>query len=367
MHHWPCHSARGSHRSDRRLKAVRASGSEGLDWERVVGRAPAFQRVIDTLRKVCARTWSGATPTVLLGGPTGSGKGYVARCLHANSARAGHPFVDINCAALPPSLIESELFGYEHGAFTDAKGSRPGLFEAAAGGTLFLDEIGALPVDLQTKLLTAIEDKAVRRVGGRTTRHVDVLIIAATHEDLRSRVAGGSFRADLYHRLNVVSVTLPSLRERGDDVLALAEAFVREVCCEYRLPMRELSDDAKQWMLEHPWPGNVRELRNRIERIIVLGNEDVIRAEHLEASNDEDSTITVANDTGDFELRFPATGVSFDQLERELLRQALLRCRGNVTRAARLLSLSRQTFMYRMKKHGLDPRAEKAAAQRSRH
>jgi DNA-binding NtrC family response regulator len=277
--------------------------------------------------------------------------------VHANSVRRNRLFVEVNCAALPASLMEAELFGHERGSFTDAKTARPGLFETADGGTLFLDEIGAVPLDLQAKLLTAIEEKRVRRLGARQGANVDVQIIAATHEDLRRKAREGTFREDLFHRLNVVSVTIPALRERGDDVILLAESFLRASCREYGIPPRQLSADAKKWMRGYGWPGNVRELRNQLERIVLLVDDDLVRAEHFQTSADGPKSTRVGvtqSAEGRLRVELPPDGVDLAELERAILAEALKQTDGNVSRAARYLRISRQTFIYRMKKHGLD-------------
>ncbi len=356
--------ALGSRRGDRHLRYLREREASGTGWQAIVGDSPALKRVVAILRQVCQRTSGGGTPTILLSGETGTGKGYVAKCVHYNGARRNQPFVEVNCAALPASLMESELFGYERGAFTDAKTARQGLFETANGGTLFLDEIGAVPLDLQAKLLTAIEEKLVRRIGGRQSIKVNVQIIAATHEDLQTKASLGEFRSDLFHRINVVAVTLPSLRERGEDIVLLAEAFVRSICREYGIPDRRLSPDARTWMLHYGWPGNVRELRNQIERIVLLENDEVIRAEHFRAAQSDARRVAVSQNNGALRISLPPTGVPLEHIEREVIREALGRCDGNVSRAARYLSITRQTLIYRMKKHGLDGNG-RAHAQRN--
>jgi DNA-binding NtrC family response regulator len=345
-------AAIGSRRGDVQLRYLRNKDAPAAGWSALVGHSPALQNVAGILRQVCQRTSGGGTPTILLTGETGTGKGFVAKCVHYNSARRNHPFVEVNCAALPPTLIESELFGHERGAFTDAKTARGGLFEAADGGTLFLDEIGAVPLDLQAKLLVCIEEKRVRRIGGRQSARVDVQIIAATHENLEARAEQGSFRSDLFHRLNVVSVELPALRDRGDDALALADSFIAAICQEYGMARRTLSDDARQWIRGYAWPGNVRELRNRIERILLLVDDHVVRAEHF-GSGPSSTKIRVAARQEGVEVTLPPEGVSLDALERAVISKALEECQGNVSRAARYLSISRQTLIYRMKKYSL--------------
>lgn len=333
-------------------------------WSGCLGQSTALQRVVGVLRQLCLRISNGRTPTILLDGETGTGKGLIAKHIHYNTARRDRAFVEVNCASLPPTLIESELFGHDRGAFTDARSSREGLFEAAEGGTLFLDEIDALPLELQAKLLTVIEDKKVRRIGGRQQLHIDVQIIAATHENLAARARDGVFRSDLYYRLNVATITLPPLRQRGDDAVLLAEAFIDSLCREYDLPTRRLADDARAFIARCRWPGNVRELRNQIERIVLLENDDVVRAEHFIRSDhaDDDPVETTGvrvrtqasgGATAGLSVSLPPSGVPLEQLEREVIRQALEDCGGNVSRTARYLSITRQTLMYRIKKHKL--------------
>ncbi|MDF2697171.1 MAG: Response regulator of zinc sigma-54-dependent two-component system [Labilithrix sp.] len=346
----------GARREDRHLQYLHTKALPAGGWDSIIGQSPALQQVVSVLQQVCARAQRGATPTIFLGGETGTGKGFIAKCVHSNGIRKNRPFVEVNCAALPASLIEAELFGHERGSFTDAKSARAGLFETADGGTLFLDEIGAVPLDLQAKLLTAIEEKRVRRLGARSSAVVDIQIIAATHEDLRRRVKDGTFREDLFHRLNVVSVVIPPLRERGDDPLLLGDWFLQMFCREYGMPRRTLGADAKRWMREYGWPGNVRELRNQIERLVLLGDEEIVSADQFRSSTEiprSVRTVHVEELRGDIRVTLPAKGIPLEDLEREILRQALHQCDGNVSRAARFLSISRQTLIYRMKKHNL--------------
>src|SRR5262245_22439286 len=220
-------------------------------------------------------------PTILLRGETGTGKGLVARALHDAGPRAGAAFVDVNCAAIPESMLEAELFGFEAGAFTDARRAKPGLFEAASGGTLFLDEIDSLGPALQSKLLKAIEEKSIRRLGAIQARHVDVKLVAATQLDLESAVAEGRFRTDLYHRMAVVVLAIPALRERGSDVLALADHFLAVFAGAHGLAPRQMTDPAREWLLRHPWPGNVRELSHLMERVTLLCREVEVSAARL--------------------------------------------------------------------------------------
>src|SRR5262245_3401731 len=220
-------------------------------------------------------------PAILILGETGTGKGLLARALHRAGPRAGAPFVDVNCAAIPEGMLEAEMFGYERGAFTGAVQAKPGLFQTAHRGTLFLDEVGLLPPALQAKLLTAIEDRAVRRLAGRQSEPADAWILSATSEDLEAAIEDGRFRADLYHRLARLTVPLPPLRERGEDVLLIARTYLARACTEYGLPPRELTADANAALLEYAWPGNVRELANVMERVALLSDAETVSADAL--------------------------------------------------------------------------------------
>jgi DNA-binding NtrC family response regulator len=341
--------ALGSRRGDMQLRWMKERDANGTNWASIAGTSPEMRAVVDTVRRVCERTTRGAAPTILVRGETGSGKGLLAKCIHYNGVRRNQAFIEINCAAIPSSLLEAELFGYERGAFTDAKTSRAGLFETADGGTLFLDEVGSLPIDLQAKLLTAIEEKRVRRIGGRESIHLDIQVIAAAHNDLKENVRSGAFRADLYHRLNVVSVSLPPLRRRGNDKLILARMFIESMSRQYGIPVPGLAADAEAFILEYTWPGNVRELKNQIERILLLGNGDAISRSHF----DQGSIPPPSNRPPELAIPMPDEGIGLEEVERELIRRALARFQGNVSRAARYLKVSRQTLIYRIKKHRL--------------
>jgi DNA-binding NtrC family response regulator len=342
--------ALGSRRGDMQLRWLKEKDAVGASWSAIAGTSPEMREVVETIRRVCERTTRGAPPTILIRGETGCGKGLLAKCVHYNGIRRNHAFVEINCAAIPATLLEAELFGYERGAFTDAKSSRAGLFETADQGTLFLDEISSLPIDLQAKLLTAIEEKRVRRLGGRESILLDLQVIAASHSDLKQNVRTGSFRADLYHRLNVVSVTLPPLRRRGQDKLILARMFIDSMSRQYGIPVPKLGDDAEKYILEYTWPGNVRELKNQIERILLLGNGDVISRQHFDQGSIPPPPSVRPHD---FAIPMPDEGIGLEEVERELIRRALERFGGNVSRAARYLKISRQTLIYRIKKHRL--------------
>ncbi|MBV9772743.1 MAG: sigma 54-interacting transcriptional regulator [Gemmatimonadetes bacterium] len=253
------HAAGGRHAA-----AERAT----FDFGRIVGESPLLRAELDRAARVIPRDRA----TVLITGETGTGKELLAQAIHYNGPRAAAPFVELNCTAIPSGLLESELFGHERGAFTDARTAKPGLFESAHGGTLFLDEIGDLPYTLQGKILKALEEKQVRRLGAVRAREVDVRIIAATHVDLEEAVRSGAFREDLYYRLSVLPLHLPPLRERGEDVVLLAEHFLRTLARQYELPVPPIDAPLRRALLAHPWPGNVRELRNGIERALLLGD-----------------------------------------------------------------------------------------------
>jgi two-component system, NtrC family, response regulator AtoC len=351
--------ALGARKTDAQLRYLRKKDASEAEWQTIVGQCPAMRKVFATVRQVCQRTAIGGTPIILITGETGTGKGMIAKSIHYNSARRSRAYVDVNCAAIPATLLESEIFGHERGAFTDARAARAGLFETADGGTLFLDEIGTLPLDLQAKLLTVVEEKRTRRIGGGLPKKVDVQVIAATNRDLAAMVRRGEFREDLFHRLNIISMVLPPLREREDDKVLLAEGFLRSMCQQYGLPERKLADDAKEAIKRYAWPGNVRELRNAIERIVMLEEGDTVRLEHFTFAHTAEPRgpgVEVAAEGGALRVTLPEKAFSLEALEREILRQALERCGGNVSHASRYLSISRQTMIYRMKKFQLgDP------------
>ena len=300
----------------------RASG-----FDTILGESPALRRTLDQAKRVAQHR----DVTVLIGGETGTGKELLARALHYDSPRASAPFVEINCAAIPANLLESELFGHEKGAFTGAIGAKPGLMELAHGGTVFLDEIGHLPLELQPKLLRALEGREIRRVGGQQSRKVDVRLIAATHVDLSAAVARGEFREDLFYRLNVVALVLPPLRERGEDMVTLAEAFAKRLASQYALPVPALAPEARAAIRAHPWPGNVRELRNAIERALVLSPPGTLDVAELPSRR-------AVEPPRDGVLPFPAT---IRQITQAAAQAMLELVSGNKSEAARRLGISR--------------------------
>jgi DNA-binding NtrC family response regulator len=322
----------------------------------ILGESPAAQRLRALVTRVARMTTGpGApAPTVLLLGETGSGKGHAARALHALGGRRDGPFIEVNCTALPETLVESELFGYEKGAFTDASTARAGLFETAEGGAIVLDEIGHISQALQAKFLNVIESKTVRRVGATAARRVDVQIIAATNRDLEAAVRLGEFREDLYQRLSVAVIRVPPVRERDGDPVLLARALLDDACRRYGVPARALSRDAEAAVARYPWPGNVRELANTMERIVLFSDSDPVSVEQLglPSGNAGGGHVGVAP-SGDVYIDFPDTGMSLEAVERALLVRALEKAGGNQSAAARLLGVSRDTLRYRMEKFGL--------------
>jgi DNA-binding NtrC family response regulator/tetratricopeptide (TPR) repeat protein len=319
----------------------------------LIGEGPGIAAIRDQIRKLLQRqTDSRRMPTVLLRGETGTGKGLVARAMHEASVRVSGPFVDVNCAAIPETLLEAEMFGVERGAFTDAQRSRPGLFQLAHRGTIFLDEIGLLPEALQAKLLKAIEEREVRRLGGTRSEAVDVWVVAATSEDLEVAVAAGRFRQDLYYRLAVVTFVLPPLRARGRDVLLLAEHFLARSCRDYGLPPKTLTPAARAAILAYDWPGNVRDLSNAMERVTLLSDAIDVTPDVLALPSGETPQTTAEPATASTLL------VAVDDAERRVLLAALNETEWNITRAAARLGVSRNTLRYRIEKHGLRRAAE---------
>jgi two-component system response regulator HydG len=317
--------ARGKTAAERYAEEERrASG-----FEAIIGRSSSLRTMLDQAARVAAHR----DVTVLIGGETGTGKELLARAIHYHSPRAAAPFVEINCAAIPANLLESELFGHEKGSFTGAVAAKPGLFEMAHGGTLFLDEVGHLPLELQAKLLRALESREIRRVGGQATKRIDVRVIGATHINLGAAVARGEFREDLYYRLNVVALTLPPLRNREEDIELLAETFVTRLATSNGLAVPPLVPEVRSALRGHSWPGNVRELRNAIERALVLSPPGTLRFEELGLNRG--MAVEPARDDG---LPFPA---DLATIIRAAVLLMLKRCNGNKSEAARRLGISR--------------------------
>jgi two-component system, NtrC family, response regulator AtoC len=337
-------AARGS----RELRRLKAELARPFSLDSVIGESDVMQRLKTLARKVA----ESPTSTVLLTGESGTGKDLLAKVIHFGGDRAARPFMNITCSALPETLLESELFGHERGAFTDAHQQKRGLFEQGDEGTVFLDEVAETVPTFQAKLLRFLEEKAFRRLGGTTDIKVNVRIIAATNQDLEKTVREGKFREDLYYRLNVLRLEAPPLRARGRDIVLLAEHYIRVFSQEFRRPVRRLSPAAEQALLAYSWPGNVRELRNLVERAVFLAESESLEPADFESMH----TIRQAEDastSGDIAL--PAQGLNIEDVERRLVMLALERTRGNQTKAAALLGLHRDQIRYRIEKFGLKP------------
>lgn len=316
---------------------------------RIIGESTRMREVYDVIERV-----ADSPSTVLLTGESGTGKELIAQALHENSSRRGRPFIRVNCAAIPPDLLESELFGYERGAFTGAVGSKPGRFELADGGTLFLDEIGETPLSMQVKLLRALQEQEFQRVGGIKTLEVDVRLIAATNRDLRAEIDRGSFREDLFYRLNVVHVHLPPLRERVSDIPLLVSHFIRKFNERLKREVVDVDEDAAAALRGYEWRGNIRELENVIERCMLFCDGDRIGIQHLPREIRGDlGEAEVSRESGEDVGLKDVVREATARLERELIVRALDQTAGNVTHAARLLKISRKSMQTKMKELGL--------------
>ncbi len=324
---------------------------ERLGFERILGTSPALAEVFERIRQVAP-----TSATVLIMGESGTGKELVARAIHAASPRRAKPFLAVNCGALTESLLESELFGHDKGAFTGAVRERKGYFELSDGGTLLLDEIADTPLPLQVKLLRVLETREFFRVGGAAPVRVDVRILAATHQDLEKKVRDGLFREDLYYRLQVVAVRLPSLRERREDIPMLAEAFVREFAQVHGRPVRELAPEALGALVRYAWPGNVRELRNVIESLVITAPGPAVRAEDL-----PDRIRALPGAPGGIQV---PTGTTMDDLEREAIRVTLERTSWNRVEAAKILGIGERTIQRKIKAFTLTPPGQNGAPER---
>jgi two-component system response regulator AtoC len=325
----------------REVRHLRSTAARPYTLHSLVGNSPPMT----ALRHMVARIANSHGSTVLLTGESGTGKDLVAKVIHYTSERSSRTFMNITCSALPEHLLESELFGHERGAFTDARMQKRGLLETADGGTVFLDEIAEMPPALQAKLLRFLEEKSFKRVGGAADVRVDVRIVAATNRDLEEEVRPGRFRSDLFYRLNVLPVAIPPLRERAEDVPLLVEYFIDRFNTEFRKNVLGASTAAYTALQQYGWPGNVRELRNVVERAMLLTDRDRLEVRDFDGLTDGRGS------AGPFEL--PAGGVDLEDLERNLVQQALRRCGGNQTRAAKLLGLNRDQIRYRVEKFSL--------------
>jgi len=341
------------------VNLIRKERAREFDFDQIIGSSPARAEMITLARKVAESEVS----TVLLQGESGTGKDLLAKAIHYRSSRAGASFAPINCAAIPATLMESEFFGYEKGAFTDAKARKLGLLEQAQGGTIFLDEIGEMELNLQAKLLRVLEEGAFRRVGGLKDVPLDARVIAASNRNLKADSEDGRFRLDLYYRLSIIRIDIPPLRERGDDVLILAEHFIERFNEQMRKRIRGMTPEVTGFFRSYTWPGNVRELRNVIERVMILEDGDMITTAYLPSDLVAEATGGAQRDSeaGQSQpqanevdvgplVSLPAGGIPLDKVEMSLVQQALARSGGNQTRAAELLGISRGQLRYRLKK-----------------
>jgi DNA-binding NtrC family response regulator len=324
-------------------RQLREELGKRYEFDNIVGRSLAMREIFATIERVAP-----TRATVLLAGESGVGKDLIARAIHFHSPRRDRPFVKINCTALPENLMESELFGYEKGAFTGANTTKPGKFEQADTGTVFLDEIGDVPPSIQVKLLRILQEREFERLGSNKTRHIDVRVIAATNQDLRAALEQGTFREDLYYRLNVVPISIIPLRERMQDIPFLAEHFLSKYSAETGNKVQAITPAAMSKLMTYHWPGNVRELENVIERSLVMCTGDRLDAADIKMDN----MPRPRSAAGEFAL--PA-GMTLDQYEQEIIREALKRADGNKSQAARSLGLTRNALRYRLTQMGLEP------------
>jgi DNA-binding NtrC family response regulator len=322
---------------------LREEVSRSVRFDNIIGRSRAMQEIFALIRRVSA-----SQASVLITGESGTGKELVARAIHGHSPRAAHPFVAVNCAAIPETLLESDLFGYKRGAFTDARADKPGLFVEASGGTLFLDEIAELPLPLQPKLLRVLQEREVRPLGATKSERVDVRLLTATNRQLEKRLKDGSFREDLFYRLNVIHIALPPLRDRTEDVLPLAEHFLTRSAQRAGKALKGFKESTKKVLLAYAWPGNVRELENVVERAVALAEGEIVTPEDMpppmrDRKNQDRLTTALAQ------------GLTLDQLEREYIQRVLEAEGGNKTRAAQRLGLDRKTLYRKLEEYASAP------------
>jgi two-component system response regulator AtoC len=328
-------------------QSLKASLSERYSFRNIIAKSKLFTEVFDVITRL-----SPYTTTVLITGESGTGKELIARAIHENSPRRGKPFIAINCGAIPETLMESELFGHKKGAFTDASRDKKGLFEEASGGTLFLDEIGDLPLHLQVKLLRALQEQTIRRVGDEHDIAIDVRVISATLRDLEEEVAQGRFRDDLLYRLNVIGIHLPPLRERPEDITVLIDHFITKHSKRLGMPEKKLPAEVLKILMEYSWPGNARELENCLERALVLSDGDTIEVnslpQHIQSAMGQGHFPSAKEDTGSLSIKERTA-----QLERDLITRVLAQTKGNKTQAAKVLEISHRALLYKLKEYGI--------------
>jgi DNA-binding NtrC family response regulator len=362
------------------VESLRGEVRRRTGYHEVIAESKKMQEVMHFVRKVAGSEAS----TILIQGESGTGKDLIAKAIHYESSRQDKPFVAINCSAIPETLMEAELFGHERGAFTDAKAMKKGLFEVSDGGTLFLDEIGELSPLLQAKLLRVLEDQVIRRVGGIRDMQVDVRVIAASNRDLERAVREGVFRQDLYYRLAIISIFLPPLRERRDDILPMVDFFIERYARKFRKNVRGITEDTRKLLMSHNWPGNVRELKNAIERAMILEEEEFLRPTYMpfavgqgqnhngQTAFERVSGIFANAETQPLDngrslppLIIPDGGTSLEEVERAFVELAMRQSNNNQTQAAKLLDISRDALRYKLKKYGL-MQGEEAAEEAER-
>jgi len=327
-------------------RILRERVADKYRFENILGESPDMLHAFKAIRQV-----AGSNASVLLLGESGTGKELFAQALHQASPRRNRPFIKVACAALPETLLESELFGHEKGSFTGAIATRPGRFEAADGGTLFLDEIGDISLTVQVKLLRFLEEREFERVGGNKTFKVDVRIVSATHRDLTKKIADGSFREDLYYRLNVVEIRIPALRERPADLPVLAQHFLKKYAAQNAKDVRSFSDEAMSLLLRHPWPGNVRQLENAVERAVVLTEQPVLNVSHFPTLR---GALEPAEHSAPSAITIP--GSSLALIEREAILRTVESVGGSTSRAAKILGISPRKIQYKLKDYHADAR-----------
>ncbi|HWP91573.1 MAG TPA: sigma-54 dependent transcriptional regulator [Thermodesulfobacteriota bacterium] len=333
------------------LSAVTMREHEKYGFNALVGQSEARKEIIDLFQKLADTD----PKTILITGESGTGKGLAAKILHLNGVRAEKPFIEVNCAAIPETLLESELFGYEAGAFTDAKKMKKGIFELADRGTIFLDEIGDMSLTLQAKLVKVIEERTFRRIGGTRDIVVDVRVIAATNKDIKDLINKKLFREDLYHRLNVISFEMPPLRQRKEDILILADYFVEYFNQDLHRKITHIPEEVKEAFLNYNWPGNVRELRSTIERAVLLSEGEELNPRYIRLEEDEGDkkVVKVEKSDGKMILEIPLEDLSLTKVEESVIKEALDLNEWNQTRTAEMLGITREVLRYRMKKMGL--------------
>ncbi|MCX5829066.1 MAG: sigma-54 dependent transcriptional regulator [Deltaproteobacteria bacterium] len=343
-----------THKLKREVRGFQDRNKMLYGTDKIIGQSKSLQKTLDMVNKISQIESS----TVLIQGESGTGKELVAKAIHYNSSRSSGPFVEINCSAIPTTLLESELFGYEQGAFTDAKRAKQGLVEQANGGTIFLDEIGDMELSMQSKILNVLQERKFRRLGGGKMIDMDARIIAATNHNLREEIGKKSFRQDLFYRLNVLHINLSPLRERKEDIVPLTKYFIHEFNQSFKKNVRDISQDAMDLLLNYSWPGNVRELRNTIERIMIIENPEIILRKHLPAEVIGEISLELSSPKRPFDpIVLGEDGIDLkaitESFQAEIISEALMKAEGNKSKAAKLLNMDRFSLRYLIKKYHL--------------